>query len=77
MEFIRNLVIRGKAVNFLTGNDVRGAVLAGQIGFVSLAKKRLTETRCVCVSGTVSLSPVLLKSARETERLITEVFENG
>lgn len=77
VEFIRNLVIRGKAISFLTWYDVRDAVLAGQISFVPLAEKRLSESLCICVSGTVPLSPFLSKFARETERMITGVFENG
>jgi len=77
VEFIRNIVVQGKAVGFLTWFDVRDDVLAGRLGFIPLADKRLTETLCVCVSGALPLPPALAALARRTEVLIANMYENG
>lgn len=77
VEFIRDVVVQGTAVGFLTWFDVRDDVLAGRLGFIPLADKRLTETLCVCVSGAPPLPRALATLARKSEALIAKMYENS
>jgi DNA-binding transcriptional LysR family regulator len=82
IEFIRDLVIRRECVSFLSWFDVRDQVLSGQLRFIPLAEKRLSERVCICVSGarpfTAELSGLAKETSHEIERLaIVEVPTTG
>jgi DNA-binding transcriptional LysR family regulator len=68
IEFIRELVIRGDCVSFLSWFDVREQVLDGRLRFIPLAERRLSERICVCVSGARPFTAALAQLARETFR---------
>lgn len=70
IEFIRDLVMRGECVSFLSWFDVREQVLSGQLRFVLLAERRLNERVCICVSGARQFTAELSGLAKETSRKI-------
>ncbi len=75
IAFLRELVLSGKAVSFLTWFDVYDEVLAGRLGFIPLTEKRLSETLCLCIPHNARLSKTQDRVLDECRRLITEILD--
>lgn len=73
--FLRELVLSGKAVSFLTWFHVYDEVLAGRLGFIPLAEKRLSETSCLCIPHNARLSKVQDMVLDECRRLIAAILD--
>lgn len=73
VEFIREMVVRGEAISFLTWFDIRDAASSRAARYVPLSDKRLTEIVSICVSGTAALTEPLALIARQAEDVIGEL----
>lgn len=70
VDVLRELVLSGSGVTFLTWFDVYDEVLAGRLGFIPLSEKRLSETLCLCAPGGARMNRQQDLLLRESKKLI-------
>lgn len=74
IAFIREMAMRAECISFMSWFDVHHEVKHGRLCYVPLAERRLSETLCICVSGTRPVDPAITSIAGEAAKFINALW---